>query len=487
MPSDSINRADYEVIVGLEVHVQMSTETKIFCSDSNIFGAQPNTAVSPVSLAYPGTLPVVNKGAIDKAILLGLALNGEIEPILIFDRKHYFYPDLPKGYQISQDSNPICRRGRLPVILDDGSMSEIAIHHIHMEEDAGKSIHDRDEAMSFLDLNRAGAPLIEIVTEPVLKSAQHVSSFIYGLRQLVRWLDISDGDMEKGSMRFDCNISIKRKDSDILGQKCEIKNLNSVKFAIQAIRSEFSRQLDILRAGQSIAQSTLHFDQKTGLTTPTRSKENAPDYRYLPDPDLPPIPITQEWIADMQTQIGSLPWESFRTVTELYSATTQQAQALTKAKQYADYLLWVCQQTNKGKEAIDLMVNKLIPYFEQGNWTNFSDMLSIEHCISFLEVIDRGVVSKSIAYQRLLEPAIAASSAMSIEALAEKLNLVQTDDADYLKQMARGIIDKNPKQVGEYKGGKTGLIGFFMGQMMRDTQGKADPKAAKMLFEKLLE
>ena len=300
----------FETIIGLEVHVQLSTESKAFCRDKTEFGASPNSQIGAISLGHPGTLPFMNKKQVQYATRLGLALNGAINEMNTFDRKNYFYADLPKGYQITQDKKPISVGGYLPIKMGD-VWKNIRIHHIHIEEDAGKSIHTLHDSKSFIDLNRAGIPLIEIVTEPDLRSGAEVDAFMTGIRQLVRYLEISDGNMEEGSLRCDVNISIRPKGTDVLNNRCEVKNVNSSKFARQAIEFEELRQQKIVEEGGTVAQQTLNFDPATGVTSPLRSKEDAHDYRYFPEPDLPPIQLSADFLDTERKNITVLPWEAF--------------------------------------------------------------------------------------------------------------------------------------------------------------------------------
>ena len=298
----------YELVIGLEVHVQLSTRSKAFSADENAFGAEPNTQVDPVSLGHPGALPRYNRAQVESAVRLGLALGSQIARRQSFDRKHYFYTDLPKGYQITQDREPVCVGGRLPIRIGE-RWQEVRIHHIHMEEDAGKSLHDRSESYSLIDLNRAGVPLLEVVSEPDLRSPEEVDAFMSAMRQLVRYLGISDGNMEEGSLRCDCNVSVRKRGSDQLGTRCEIKNLNSMRYARRAIEFESRRQIDLLEQGGQVVQQTLHFDPATGVTSPLRSKEDAHDYRYFSEPDLPPIELSDEFVDELRRASPTLPWE----------------------------------------------------------------------------------------------------------------------------------------------------------------------------------
>lgn len=319
-PNLQPSNQEYEVVIGLETHVQLATHSKAFCGDDARFGGEPNTHISTISLGHPGTLPHLNKRQIEFAVRLGLALGCQINLRSTFDRKNYFYADLPKGYQITQDRLPICVGGSLRISTKDGD-KEVQIHHIHMEEDAGKSIHDLDPNDSLIDLNRAGVPLLEIVTEPDLRSADEVDAYMTAMRQLVRYLEISDGNMEEGSLRCDCNVSIRRLGDTHLNARCEIKNMNSMRFARRAIEYEVSRQAQIMEAGGKIAQQTLNFDPETGTTSPLRSKEDAHDYRYFPEPDLPPVVILPEYLEAIKMQMPPLPWELLEQFKNEYGLT----------------------------------------------------------------------------------------------------------------------------------------------------------------------
>ena len=359
----------YETVIGLEVHVQLGTKSKAFCADSTTFGAKPNTQISTISLAYPGTLPKLNEQQVEYAIRLGLALGCTINERNQFDRKNYFYADLPKGYQITQDAAPICLGGALPIQVK-GEERVIRIHHIHMEEDAGKSIHDQDPSASLIDLNRAGVPLLEVVTEPDLHSAEEVDAFMTAMRQLVRYLEVSDGNMEEGSLRCDVNVSVMPKGSEVFGNRCEIKNLNSMRFARRAIEFERKRQVDLIESGGEVQQSTLNFNPATGVTTPLRSKENAHDYRYFPDPDLPPLHLKEERVNNVRAKLPALPWELRRRFVSM-GVSDKDAVLLIEEKSTALFFQSFIQQYNNKKDrvvaAAKLMINKLLPWAKNKN------------------------------------------------------------------------------------------------------------------------
>ncbi|MEM1123566.1 MAG: Asp-tRNA(Asn)/Glu-tRNA(Gln) amidotransferase subunit GatB, partial [Bacteroidota bacterium] len=354
----------YETVIGLEVHVQLGTKSKAFCGDDASFGAPPNTHISTISLGHPGTLPRLNKKQIEYAVKLGLALGCKISPTNYFDRKNYFYADLPKGYQITQDRMPICIGGGIDVETEAGKR-HIRMHHIHMEEDAGKSIHDIAPDASFIDLNRAGVPLLEVVTEPDFRSAQEVDVFMNAMRQLVRYLEVSDGNMQEGSLRCDCNVSVRLKGAEKFGERCEIKNMNSMRFARKAIEYERKRQIDLIEAGGKVAQQTLNFDPVTGVTAPLRDKEDAHDYRYFPEPDLPPVVISEEYLATIKSKMPALPWELQQTFIEKYQLSAYNAKLLTEEKGIATFFQALTQHTKNYKAAANLIINKISPWLNE--------------------------------------------------------------------------------------------------------------------------
>ena len=476
----------YETIVGLEVHVQLSTRSKAFCGDDASFGGEPNTRVSPVSLGHPGTLPRLNARQVECAVRLGLALGCEINLRSRFDRKHYFYTDLPKGYQITQDAEPICRGGALPIRIGS-EWKSVGIHHIHMEEDAGKSIHDQDPRHSLIDLNRAGVPLLEIVTEPDLRSPEEVNAFMSAMRQLVRWLGISDGNMQEGSLRCDVNVSVRKKGSTALGQRCEVKNLNSMRFARKAIEYEVRRQIALLEKGGRVGQTTLHFDPRTGRTSPLRDKEDAHDYRYFPDPDLPPVVLELAYVEGLRAALPPLPWELFRRMVEDFSLKTGEAEILTAERPAAELFFQLAAQTPDARAAAGLLVNKVLPWAQEHDCPLDSFPLPVQRLASFLELVHQGKVSTSIAYQRLF-PACLQHPDQDPETLAQTLNLLQSKDADFLQTLVGQVLERHPDKVLAYRRkGKKGLLGFFMGELMRASKGKADPQAANALLRRALE
>ncbi len=485
----------YETIVGLEVHVQLSTISKAFTADAVRFGSEPNTHTSVRSLAHPGTLPRLNKKQVIFATRLGLALGCYINQVNMFDRKNYFYADLPKGYQITQDKKPICIGGALTIHSHSlksniSNPKSIRLHHIHMEEDAGKSIHDQDPSVSFIDLNRAGTPLLEIVTEPDFRSGEEVDVFMTEMRRLVRWLGISDGNMEEGSMRCDVNISVRKKGSIEYNTRCEVKNVNSMKFARRAIEFEVKRQIDILEKGGEIKQNTLNFDPNTGITTPLRSKENAHDYRYLPDPDLPPVVISDELLIEIKEDMPILPWEMKQEFIEKFGLTDYDSALLCDDRDTAEnYLAFIETYPQKlYKPAANLFINKFLPSIHAHERNFVQLMLHHQQWREMLELIESGKVSASAAYMKLYPSILETPSVLaSVLTMAENKGMIQSSDSDFLDQIVQEVIAKNPEKVSEYKKGKKGLIGFFMGEVMKLSKGKAEPKTTNALVLKYLE
>jgi aspartyl-tRNA(Asn)/glutamyl-tRNA(Gln) amidotransferase subunit B len=473
---------NYETVIGLEVHVQLATKSKIFCADDASFGGAPNTHIGIVSAALPGTLPRLNRTVVESAVKVGLAMGCAIDQASYFDRKNYFYPDLPKGYQITQDNRPICVGGSVRV-----GEREIRIHHIHMEEDAGKSIHDQDPALSFIDLNRAGVPLLEIVTQPDLRSAAETAAFMEEIRRLVRWLGVSDGNMEEGSMRCDVNISVREAGSTTFGQRCEIKNVNSMRFARKAIEFEVARQIDIVQNGGTVEQQTRGFDPATGTTYLQREKEHAHDYRYFPEPDLPPVIISDAQMDDIKAAMPTLPraWEGSLTAT--YQLPAYDAGVLTQERGVAEWFgqLVDGETAATAKALANLAINKIMPWAtEQGTEPRHCPVPNA-HWKALVQLIESGKVSASTAYQKLF-PAMLDRPDQAPDALAQTLNLLQVADTDFLETIVDEVLARFPDKVAAYKKGKKGLIGMFMGEVMKAAKGKAEPKATQGILEEKL-
>ncbi|MCB9048921.1 MAG: Asp-tRNA(Asn)/Glu-tRNA(Gln) amidotransferase subunit GatB [Lewinellaceae bacterium] len=474
----------YETVIGLEIHAQLSTQSKAFCGDDASFGGEPNTYVSPISLGHPGTLPRLNKKQVEYAVRLGLALGSEISLYNAFDRKNYFYADLPKGYQITQDRAPICVGGSMTVRVGEEERL-IRIHHIHMEEDAGKSIHDSEEPYSQIDLNRAGVPLLEIVSEPDLRSAEEVDAYMSAMRQLLRYLGISDGNMEQGSMRCDCNVSVRLKGSDKLGERCEIKNLNSMRYARRAIDYEVKRQIDLLESGGKVEQQTLNFDPSTGVTAPLRDKEDAHDYRYFPEPDLPPVVLRPEYVEKIKQSLPALPWELYHRFQEQYGLPEYDANLLTQEQPTALFFMSLCEHTDNFKAASNLIINKVAPFCNDAGIGIEEFPVSHPQLAAFIQLIDEGKVASAAAYQHIF-PVLAEQPQRPPLEIAQSLNLIQTSDEGLLEQLVDEVLSSNPGEVERYRSGKKGLMGFFMGEVMKSSKGKADPKVVSGLLRKKL-
>ena len=474
----------YETVIGLETHVQLNTRSKAFCSDPAAFGGAPNAHTSWISLAHPGTLPRLNKAQVEKGVRLGLALGSEIPLRNEFDRKNYFYTDLPKGYQITQDRHPICIGGQLPIRWKSGE-KKVRIHHIHMEEDAGKSLHHLSKEHSLIDLNRAGVPLLEVVSEPDLRSPDEVDAFMSAMRQLVRYLGISDGNMEEGSLRCDVNVSVRPVGSETYGTRCEIKNLNSMRFARQAINYEVKRQISILESGGSIQQQTLHFNPETGETSPLREKEEAHDYRYFPEPDLPPIVLKAEWLEKEKEQLPPLPWELFQKLQETYGLSEYDAELISNELETCQYYENLVQDCQLPKKAANLIINKILPVVQQEEIRLKDFPIPISSLTELLKLIEGDHISNTAANQTLF-PLLLENPGLAPIKLAEQANIVQIKDQSYLSVLADQVLAEFPEKVEAYKKGKKGLLGFFMGALMRASKGKADPKQANSILKEKL-
>jgi aspartyl-tRNA(Asn)/glutamyl-tRNA(Gln) amidotransferase subunit B len=478
-------RNKYEAVIGLEVHAQMLTKTKAYSNDINEYGAHPNTNVSVITLGHPGTLPVMNKKTIEFAIRLGLACGSDIAPNQYFARKNYFYPDLPKGYQITQDKTPICTGGAIHIRTEDGEGKEIKITRIHMEEDAGKSIHDVDVFDTLVDLNRAGTPLLEIVSEPDIRSSQEAYNYVTEVRKLVRYLDICDGNMEEGSLRCDANISVNLKGASEFGTKVEVKNMNSIRNVQRAIEFEIARQIEAIENGEEIVQETRGFDALKGITISQRSKEAANDYRYFPEPDLQPLVVMQEDIEAIKSEMPALPRELFNRYTKEYGLSDYDAYNLTDNKGIALFYEALIQHTSNYKAAANWMMGDVKSYLNEFGFEIHEFPISVERLAALITIIDEGKISNSIASQRIFPELL--KSDLSPLAIAEQLNLIQDSSEDTLKGFILQVFEENQAEVERYRNGEKQLTGFFMGKLMKVSNGKADPKIANKLLRELLE
>ncbi|MFN8209030.1 MAG: Asp-tRNA(Asn)/Glu-tRNA(Gln) amidotransferase subunit GatB, partial [Bacteroidales bacterium] len=423
----------YESVIGLEVHVQLATRSKVFCSDPAHFTQEPNSQTSIISLGHPGTLPMLNRVVLDHALKLGLALNCSIAPLFFFARKNYFYTDLPKGYQITQDRTPVCMGGRVPVRDEKGEISMVRLHHIHIEEDAGKSIHDQDPEFSFIDLNRAGVALLEIVSEPDLRTGQEAMNYLAEIRRLVRYLNICDGNMEEGSLRCDANVSIRLKGENRLGTRTEIKNLNSLNFVRRAIEKEISRQISLVEKGEKIVQQTLSFNPATGESVPIRSKEDAHDYRYFPEPDLAPVVVTDDMILQVQSKLPTLPWDIFSRFTSAYELSAYDAAILCENPDLAGYFDSLARLVPRRKPAANFLIGPVKSLLAEKK-ISFADFpLNPSTLAELINLTETGKISFTVATQKLL-PLLFNDPEAKPGILAGEYNLLQSSDEDFLRK-----------------------------------------------------
>ena len=472
----------WETVIGLEVHVQLSTKTKLFSGASTSFGSEPNTQVDLIDLGLPGVLPVANKEAFYKAIRFGLATNAEINQVSMFDRKNYFYPDLPKGYQITQMEKPIVGKGSI-VINVDGSEKLINITRAHLEEDAGKSIHDLFDGETGIDLNRAGTPLLEIVSEPEISNAKEAVAYFKAIHQLVTFLDICDGNMSQGSMRCDVNVSVKKVDDDVLGTRAEIKNINSFKFIERAIHFEVARQIKLLEKGESIVQETRLYDSVKNETRSMRSKEAANDYRYFPEPDLLPVVISDNELEEIKSTLPELPKQKEVRFINEHNLEESEAKILASSKAMANLFEDASEKTKDSSLIAKWLVGDVSALLNKDNISIEESKLSSVNFAKLIERISDNTISGKIAKSVLEEVWI---SGNDIDAIIEEKGLVQIQDESILENIAKKIIDENPDQVNAYKGGKDRLFGFFVGQVMKETQGKANPKSVNDILKNML-
>ena len=478
--------AQYQPVIGLEVHAQLTTESKAYAADSTEYGALPNQNLSVITLGYPGTLPRLNEKVVDYAIALGLACNCQITRYNEFARKNYFYPDLPKGYQITQDKTPICTAGHLDIRLPDGTTKRIRITRIHMEEDAGKSLHLAGETETLVDLNRAGVPLLEIVSEPDIRSADEAYAYLTEVRRLVRYLGVCDGNMEEGSLRCDVNVSVMRVGAAQYGQRVEVKNLNSFRNVQRAIEHEVERQINLIEAGGAISGETRGFDAVTGTTSGQRSKETMNDYRYFPEPDLPPIVISDEHLARVQAGLPALPQELYRRFTEDFGLTPYDANVLTDQKETALWFAELTQHTRHHKAAANWVMGPVKAYLNERALEIGTFPLSPRTLAALIELIEAGTVSHSAAVKQLF-PHLLDNPTTDPADAAKNLGLVQTSDAGALQGFVDAALAAWPEKVADYRAGKKNLLGLFMGEVMKRAGGSADPKAVSGLVKKALD
>ena len=474
----------YETVIGLEVHAQLLTKSKLFSGDSASFGGDPNTHISPITLAHPGTLPKLNKKAVEYAIKMGLACHCEITRANYFARKNYFYPDLPKGYQLSQHTTPICKGGYVTIRTD--TEKNIPLNRIHLEEDAGKSLHDIDADNTSVDYNRAGVPLIEIVTEPALSSGDDAYAFLTELRKLLRYLEICDGNMEEGSMRCDANISIRKKGVTTLGTKVEVKNLNSIRNVKKAIEHETKRMIDLVENGEDIIQQTRSFDASNGTTFSLRSKEEANDYRYFADPDLTPFTVTDEMLENIRENLPSLPEERVLRYTSEFKLPEYDARVIAEEKAFSDYFEQLTTHTVNYKAAANWMLGPIKSYLNDQNLSITGFRISPAAIADLIASIDEGKLNFSVASGKIFSALIDDPARLPME-IAASLNLIQDSDANNVTAWVDEVLTKMPEKVIEYKKGKKGLMGLFVGEVKKVSKGKADPRLTNDILLKKLQ
>ncbi len=482
---DKSIRNKYIAVIGLEVHAQLLTNSKIFNSDSTAYGAAPNTNLGVITLAHPGTLPKLNKQAVECAMKMGLACHSEILRWQIFDRKNYFYPDLPRGYQITQDRTPICKGGHITITTKTNVTRNVGLHRIHLEEDAGKSMHLATEADTLVDFNRSGVPLIEIVTHPEIKSSEEAQAFLTEVRKLVRYLGICDGNMEEGSLRCDANISVMLREAKELGKKVEVKNMNSIRNVQLAIDFEIDRQIALLELGESIISETRTFQAADGKTAGMRTKEELNDYRYFPDPDLSPLQISEEWLNEVRAAMPPLPRELYEKFMTVYGLPSYDAAVLTETLEIALYFEEVCRHMIHFKAASNWIMGPVKSYLNEVGKTIDYFPLPASQLADLIVLIDDGKVSFAVASQKLF-PALLKEPARSPFEIAQQMNLMQDSSMDSLEPIVADIIKEFPLKVEEFKKGKKGIVSMFMGEVMKRSKGKADPKLATELIEKKL-
>ncbi|HXX58769.1 MAG TPA: Asp-tRNA(Asn)/Glu-tRNA(Gln) amidotransferase subunit GatB [Thermodesulfovibrionales bacterium] len=473
---------NYEAVIGLEVHAQMLTESKMFCGCSTRFGAEPNTQTCEICIGMPGVLPVMNRRALEFAIRTGLAMNCQISPYSRFARKNYFYPDLPKGYQVSQYELPICERGYVDIVVD-GEKRRIGVTRVHMEEDAGKNIHEGAGNFSFVDLNRAGVPLMEIVSEPDIRSPREASEYMRKLRTILRYLGVCDGNMEQGSLRCDANVSIRPAGTSGLGVKVEMKNINSFRFVEKALEYEIKRQVHVLEEGGKIVQETRLWDSSAGITQSMRSKEEAHDYRYFPEPDLVPIVAEEGWIREIRESLPELPDAKRGRFISGYELPEADADLLISEKSTADWFEEAVKANGDPKAVANWMMGDLLRLLNEENKALEEILLRPSHLADMIKLIENGTISGKIAKTVFEEMYRTGKTA---EAIVREKGLTQISDTGAIEKAIDEIIAKHPQEVERFRGGDEKLIGFFVGQVMKATKGKANPQMVNDFLKKKL-
>ena len=480
---NTIDHKDFEAVIGLEVHAQLLTESKAFAPVASQYGEAPNTQVTPLCLGHPGTLPLVNENLIRYIIKMGLATNCSIAPKSIFARKNYFYPDLPKGYQISQYETPICANGYIDIEVE-GYTKRIGITRIHMEEDAGKSIHDQDPYNTLVDLNRAGTPLIEIVSEPDIRTPQEAYAYLSKIKQIVQYLEVCDGNMEEGSLRCDANVSVRPRGREKFGTRTELKNMNSFRNVEKAIDFEIYRQIELIESGGEVVQQTRLWDTNKMETRIMRSKEEAHDYRYFPEPDLPPIVVSDELLEDIRSGLPELADVRQERFISEYSLSEVDAVTLTENRYLADFFELLVHKSGQVKLSVSLILSEVLRVLNEQSISIQEFNIGIDRLSDLINLRASDKISSS-AQQTIFNEML--SDGASAEELAEKLNLIQVSDTGYMDEIVQQIITDHPDEAERYREGKKQLMGFFVGQIMKASKGKANPKMATELIRKYLD
>lgn len=473
----------YEAVIGLEIHAQLATNSKLFCGDATRFGAAPNTHISPITMGHPGTLPKTNKKAVEYAIKMGIACESTIEENNYFARKNYFYPDLPKGYQISQHTTPICVGGKVAIQLN-GQSSYVQLNRIHLEEDAGKSIHDISPTDTCIDLNRAGTALIEIVTEPCIHSAEEAFQYVTEVRKLVRWLGICDGNMEEGSLRCDANISVRPMGTNTLGTKVEVKNLNSIRNIKKAIEFEIERLTALVEAGETIIQQTRSFDANNDTTFAIRDKEDANDYRYFPDPDLAPFQLTEGYINTIKASIPALPNQLKKEWKNTLGLSDYDIEQITENKEEAAFFSNWIQTTTHYKSVVNWILGPIREYLNETGLTYTQLNTSFIQLNEILNLVESNQLSFANATGKVFKGIVGTN--MSALQFAQEQQLIQNNSTDAINQWVEQVLNAHPEKVAAYKNGKKGLMGVFIGEVKKISKGQADPKKTTQILEKKL-
>jgi aspartyl-tRNA(Asn)/glutamyl-tRNA(Gln) amidotransferase subunit B len=473
----------WEIVIGLEVHAQVVSDAKLFSGAATAFGAEPNTQVSFVDAAFPGMLPVINRFCVEQAVKTGLGLGAQINLVSIFDRKNYFYADLPAGYQISQYTRPVVGKGQLTIDLADGKSRDIGITRLHLEQDAGKSLHDQHATKTYVDLNRAGVALMEIVSEPDLRSPEEAGAYLRKLRSILRYLGTCDGNMEEGSLRCDANVSVRKQGSKEYGTRCEIKNVNSVRFVMQAIEYEARRQVEVIEDGGEIKQETRLFDSGRGVTRPMRSKEHAHDYRYFPDPDLLPLVLDGKWVDGLKAALPELPDAKRDRFIKDFKLSAQDAGVLVAEKESAEFFEAVAAGRKDPKIAANWVVSELFAVLNRQNLDIASSPVSAKALSGLIDLIENNTISGRIAkdvFQIMVE------TGMDAAAIVEEKGLKQVTDTGAIEAAVDQVLAANADKAGQIKAGKAQLVGWFVGQVMKSTGGKANPGLVNEILKKKL-